>query len=480
NQQRLRLYDLPHEILLQIASEICGEATILNLALVDKRFRSITREAMVKKLVIPKNRIKQTIEMLARHPDMMSKINSIDLGAFMSEHTKQCVCYNDTVFNRKARRIFRNTIPFNINGTVTWNHLQKSKRVGVWIWSPKHQFLMALLLSLCPNVKDFTLQLPTGLRFDSSPLQTPTSFFSEPLPTPNPNFRPFTPFQGVALQIMQNNLRSLTIPPFNKWSGPKKHEVLMVTNDVLWKRYGTQVITLKGFNKLKHLNVRMDVLGLPDSIIFQGVDDEDIENVRVNIVTDVYGSVGLNTTAMDLPAKVLPLSLTSLQLRSCTDRAFALLAKINNTPAEKLNLKHIDLFFDLCARSSITQCYKEDRGRLDYLRILSELERKGITVTFITDKSKKITDMRRELEPMYLLSPCEAGLVTLARKQFSELNMVAVRRRISSHTEHKLFIKYLLTHFDLLNSPTFDGNLWKDIGIFRGSQKIKYNTERED
>lgn len=124
-KQAFRLLDLPHKILLQIAGETVGHKTMLNLTHVSRLFCSITAEAMTKKLVIPKNSIAQAIKMLARYPHLIPKVNSINLGAYMAGHGEQCLCLNNTVFNRKARRLFRNSIPLNTNGTITWNRLHR-------------------------------------------------------------------------------------------------------------------------------------------------------------------------------------------------------------------------------------------------------------------------------------------------------------------------------------------------------------------
>jgi hypothetical protein len=267
---------------------------------------------------------------------------------------------------------------------------------------------------------------------------------------------------------MQSKLRSLDILPDSRWAGSQKHEVVATVNDLQWKGNGRDPITLKGFNKLKYLDMPMKMLGLPAGIVFQDADDQKIEHISTGIVTDVIGG-GSRLTEMEIKAKVLPLSLTSLRLRSCTAGTFALLAKIIKIPMEKLRLTYIDLYFDLCARSSILQCFKEDRGELDCISILSELEQKGVHVTFYTGKQHKITDMRPELARLYLLIPSEVGLIA------SEVNMAALKRRRSYAVERKLFAKYALVHFDLLNSPTFDGNLWKVIAIFQGIKNTKYD-----
>ena len=477
---RLRLLELPVEILLQISTQLCGTKAILNMAVANKQLHSLTSEAMAKHLVIPPNRIKQAIEILTRRPELISKVNSIDLGAYMAAHTRGCVCVSKIAFNRKARRMFRTLLPTSTKELVTWDQLQQVKRKLVRLWSPNHQFLMAILLALCPNVKEVRMQMPKVVGFDRMPLGLSFPTVTTPTPTPNHVVLPVTLFQGPVLAVMQRKLQSLTIPPNDKWIGPVKQEVLMIENDMQWRRHGKNIVTFKGFHKLKHLDLPMDLLGLPASVVFQSAGDAEVSTTPVKVVTEMRDGE-LKERTMMLPAKVLPLSLTSLRLRSCTKHTFALLQRINEVPIDKFNIKHVEVFFDGCARTSIVLCYKEDRGGLDYLKVLSALAAKGIEVLFFTGPNAQPTDFIREIQPLRLISPCEAGLIALPQKQFSNLNIVALQHRLSvSPSSRKIFARHALSHFDLLNRATFEANKWEQVAFFHGTANTKYDPRLQE
>lgn len=340
-----------------------------------KHVHSITQEAMARNLVIGTNGIKKALKMLLVYPALFPKVNKLHLGAYQSGHTKQCICQSDTTFNRNERKLLRTLISANSDGIATWALLQRYKHEGGGIWSPNHQFFLDILLSLCSNVKDVAIQLQDCPRRESIPdLNSQTM---QALPLANPDFQAVTIFYGPALVLMQRKLRSLTILPPDQLAGPTQREFFTNANDKLFSVFGRRIITLPGFHQLKHLDVPMDVVGLPHSIIFQAEGDPEMAEVVFNEDSD-----GDSVDAITLPAKTLPLSLTRLQLRICNERTFAFLYLISLVRIKRLKLQNVECHFAMCARTSILLCELGDGQLLDYLNLLRNLETMGVHVDF--------------------------------------------------------------------------------------------------
>jgi hypothetical protein len=470
--RRARLLSLPPEILSQIATELCGNIAICNLLLVNKHVHGIVQKAMAKRLVIPPNRIKGALQWLARYPDIISSVNTVDLGAYQSIHRQECICLDDNL-DPEATRILRAAILCSSCGVTTWDKLRQLKQLPRQIWSRNHRFFVDLLVSLCPNINNISFQMPAPPSFDRMPepglINAPS--INEPLL--NRMCVPVAPFQCATLQIMQNNLEFLTISPNHRWAGLAQLDILEGSLAAKFMVNGKRLITLMGFKKLKYLDIPMDALGLPPTIVFQ--DANEIQMTRVDLCIG-----GLNgqpaTTITQVPTKVLPLSLQTLRLRSCDWRLFLILQRVSEIPMHQLQLKRIDMYSDTCARSTLIRCLGTGFGPNDFLRILSEVEQMGIEVTFYTGKHEHPIDMRWELAPVQYLSHCDMAMVALAQKQFSDLNLQAVKRRHRSSLDRLLFHKHAFAHFDLLNSPTFDGKTWIGVAFFHGIKSTRFDT----
>lgn len=484
---RLRLLELPSELLLQTALQLCGTKAIFSLSLVNKYLHGVAQEAIGKKLVIPTNRILDALKMLARVPELIPKVNTLELGDYQPPHDDRCLCLRDADFDNHATAILSAAITWKTQGIVGWDDIQVMKHVSGRVWPATHIFPLDLLVSICPNIKEVTIELPRKSDFDKTPTRISSSSLIQDFPIVNSEYMPVIPFDGVAHIFLRSKLEALTIPEVSRWKGMPQLEVINIPDDMKWREAGKFIITLPGFTRLKYLDVPMDILGLPQSIVFQN--EEDIKTVEVNMVhrEGAARNTAGNTddtsqreqaSKLVLPAKTLPLSLTSLRLRGCTDRTFAFLDVVREIPSDQLKLKHIDLFFEFTARSSILQCYLMDDGSLDYLVLLSELERMGVIVTFHFGSKEKVFDIRNELMPLYFLSPAEAGLMTLLKKQFAVLNQCAAMRRWSQPEARHLFVRHALHHFDLLNSPTFDATFWKDVTFFHGPT-IKWTPDSQ-
>ena len=80
------LFKLPNELLDIIALYFCGSRTILDLSCVDKRLCRIARDAMMRRLCIPKgNGVPRVLEMLEfSSPDAILKVTHLGLTKYVS------------------------------------------------------------------------------------------------------------------------------------------------------------------------------------------------------------------------------------------------------------------------------------------------------------------------------------------------------------------------------------------------------------
>jgi hypothetical protein len=480
--KRLSILHLPPETLLQIALKLCGTNAILALSRTNKYLHRITNEAMAKKLVVQPLDMKISLDWLAHHPDMMVRVNTVDVSAFQPMHNIQEVGPNAstlsvTDFSSDVSQVLRTKIWINTGrkvGKETW--LSSFQVDNDSIWGHRHQSCMDVLFSICPNIKTLRLSMPTAKRFDKNPanisLHPPNSML---LPMPNPAFKPVTPLQGVSLQLARENLRSLTIASGRRWTGPPQLEFLLSSSHIYWRGMGKHVITLHGFDRLEHLDVPMDSLGLPQTIYFQKSDERKIPTMRLMVTySQPYGPVFKK--AVEFPAKVLPLSLRHIRLRSCNEKSFGFLRKFGEVyPASQL--KHVELHLDTCARSNILRCLQASSYTPNLLARLTKLEDMGIVVKFYTDHGKKLIDMKQELTMMECLTPEGVGLISLAGRQFSDLNLAAILQRQYSRLAQRMFMRHALAHFDLFNSSSFQAKHWIDSAFFHGAKNTKYDPD---
>jgi hypothetical protein len=342
-------------------------------------------------------------------------------------------------------------------------------------WEPKQQDLINILFMLCPNVKAVKTLMPGDEHCNSHHNQVPLSPLPHQLPVANIYFRPIKPLRSIALQIIRSKLQSLTVMPRAGWAGPPKPEILQTVFDIPWMLHGNHVFTLPGLDKLEYLEVSMDMLGLPYNIRFRDADEGPMTEATVISRQRMNGVI--TKQSVSIAAKVLPLSLVHLRLRSCNQYTFAFLRRICAIPAHKSNFKKIDLFLDTTACEIILKCFGIDTTPRKLFLILTVLEHQGIAVTFYTGKDCKLIDMRQELYHLAALMPCEASIVAQGGRQFSEVKIHAIKRRRGSSLEHRLFLRHALTHFDLFNSPSFDARYWEGVAFFHGFKNTKYDPD---
>ncbi|CAO2654020.1 Nn.00g107530.m01.CDS01 [Neocucurbitaria sp. VM-36] len=452
NPKRPGLLDLPFELLSDIATYLCGSNDIINLARVNKHVHRVAREALLKNLVVPRNHIKQFLEFLVHNPELIEKINTVDLGDFGCG---------------KA-------IAANTKNTVEWNEISHEEINSGSVLCDNNTYFVDILLSMCPNIRSLTVELPEEKTFDSGQAPPHANLVYPDLPTHNLEMWPSPPLLGPALRVMLKTLEVLTITEGSRWKGPEKLEVLTNQQDLMWRNMGKGTLSLLGFEKLRRLDVPMYLLGRPKTLVFWDPSMAFVMSLKAEVGKLGEDHNNANMQAMRLFTKVIPLSLRRLLVRSCNRHTFALLQKINRVPLEKLKLKQIDLYFKTSPGPSLVQCYANDDGELNYPSVLTDLAEKGVKVTFYTGPNEKSFDMCKDLAALSCLSPLEAWHFAASGKKFSHLNMNASTKRRSSIIAHQLFMKHAHLYFRLMNRPTFDGQRWKEVAFFHGSRNTKF------
>lgn len=311
--QPFRLMELPPELLLQVASNLCGTEAIFSLSLVSKLLHEMAREAISKKLIVPQHRTKGAIEMLTRHPENLHKMRYLDLGDFTGTVPDD----RDETLDEDAKRVLEAAMETNIGNLEDIQELDGARS---YIWCARDRKILISFLALCPNITGLALELPEAQRIGRAPLHhnvpQPSTY-----PFVNPSCWPVTPLPGLVFDLIRGQLRSLTLREGAKWQGHKSLEVLYNPDDFNWRHCGKPTITLRGFKNLKQLDVSMDAIGMPQSIIFR----EDVDKKFGRMCVTIPWQTIEQDAKVRLPVKIFPCSLEHIQVRSCDDRTMDLL-----------------------------------------------------------------------------------------------------------------------------------------------------------
>jgi hypothetical protein len=458
NRPKLRLLDLPFEILSPITMELSGGRAMTSFSLVNRKLHEVAQIAMAKRLLIHPGRIKMVIAWLTRHPHLMSSVNSVNLGAYQPEDTEQGTFSHDS---------------FEPGVVDVLHELIRSKTYD--IWSKDRGMFLAILFSLCPNINNITIQTPSARRMVEMPERVFPNLPESIKPLRNMLCTPASLLPGIILAKMQNNLTSITLAQSLTWAGLAQVDIMHTAHDVRFMAGGKRLLTFAGFRKLKHLDISMDVLGHPQTVFFHYKDDEQI--TKINLPAQCFAPGPWTHTLKQVPTKILPLSLQTLRLRSCNHRAFMLLQRVAGVPVHKSRFTRIDLYFDTGARSSLTTCLHSHEHASDLLSILSQVEHMGIGVNVYTGKHEQLIDIRAELARLQHLSDCDMAIVASAGKQFSDLDLDVAKRRGKSPRERRLFHRHGVTHFDLFNSLNFDSAIWQNVAFFHGVENTRFDPE---
>ncbi|KAI4945099.1 hypothetical protein J4E91_008076 [Alternaria rosae] len=466
---------LPSELLEVIASNLLGTTHIFNFGLVNKRLGGIVQETIVRELIVSGRNIKGFLRMLSYHPELLNKVSSVNLGDFGCSHYAGCFCANSNSLDLDILEGLGAAISTTTGHTADWSQVRESNASGGTTWRKEPAFSLDLLAISCPNIKSVTVQLPEARSFPSSQPPRPVQRAPQVFPALNPELLPVAPFQGSALQLFQAKLESLTIAENTRWKGPPTMEVLG-SHDAKWRNMGTHIITLANFSRLKWLDIPMDILGRPYDIVFSPTGNPAAASRLAAIVNDALPA---SKTLAELRSKVMPLTIQNLHLRLCNKWTFALLQRINEVPVGDLRLKHIELSFNTPCKHLIIQCNSSDLGRLDYLDVLTSLDRKGIKVTFHSGPQEVSGDMRKELEAFYRLRHLEIWRCSGSSAPFSEWAPEASRQPQLAFGV-RVFLRHVDHHSQLLNSPTFDLRLWAQGAFFHGIRNSKWDPQLQD
>lgn len=185
-------------------------------------------------------------------------------------------------------------------------------------------------------------------------------------------------------------------------------------------------------------------------------------------------------TLEEARSKILPFTMTHMYLRSCNKWTFGILRKVNEIPTENLQLRHIELFFKTEPQQAIMQCDSAEDGRINYLQLLTDLERKNVSISFYFGVKEVRIDMHRELAALRLLSPFEIWHFSGFRRPFSDLDRTASKGRRLSLIGSRLFLRYSASHLQLLNRPTFNPASWAQTAFFQGNKGAKRYQSSND
>ncbi|RAR10727.1 hypothetical protein DDE82_001118 [Stemphylium lycopersici] len=470
---------LPSELIDLIASHLRNSKSVFSFGSVNKRFHGIVRQAIVRDLVLGRGKIKGFLEMLGHHPELMRKVTSANLGDFSCSRHEECTCLGIPTLDADVMEVIRRTMDANSDNGVDWTNIQEDRRRRGSVWRINQAFFLNMLAALCPNIRSMEIQLPEARQCQVSQPPRPLHIAPHVFPSLNPELLPVTPFQGSALHILGRTLHSLTIAEDTRWKGPATLEVLH-SHDLKWRNMGRYIITLEGFTSLKRLDVPMEVLGRPDNIVFsppsyQSPQGESVMNTKTGPIEDKKLK-----TLEEARSKILPFTMTHMYLRSCNKWTFGILRKVNEIPTENLQLRHIELFFKTEPQQAIMQCDSAEDGRINYLQLLTDLERKNVSISFYFGVKEVRIDMHRELAALRLLSPFEIWHFSGFRRPFSDLDRTASKGRRLSLIGSRLFLRYSASHLQLLNRPTFNPASWAQTAFFQGNKGAKRYQSSND
>jgi hypothetical protein len=464
-----RLLSLPDELLLNVASQLCGNNAILGLSRVDKHMHAVVIEAMAKDLHVHECQLNKAIEWLVDHEDFIQSVITVDLTTSWKKHIKGCSIREFPPCQAAMASLRSATLRYSVM-KEDW---QLVKQLRYTRREPDDQSVISTLFALCPNIKAIKMLMPDVVPFNI-PTMAPPGPLPHQLPMENPDFHPITPLAGVALHALRDKLRSLTIVPRRIFDSPSKSEILETRSSIQLRQFGNNPLTFQGLDKLEYLDVWMDMLGLPLNIQCQDADAEPITDTPIRLTALVNGVA----TSLSIPVrtKFLPASLVHLQLRSCNKYTISMLWQICSLAKYALKIKKIDLHLSMNARDSIVQWMNLcDKFRSVFPTVLAEAQKQGIQIQFHKDDT--IVPMRTELALYLALTDDEAAVVALAGRQFSEVRGTAIHRRKQSPLEHQLFMRHGVTYFDLYNSRTFDARFWKDVAFFHGAKNTKFDPD---
>jgi hypothetical protein len=270
---RLTIFSLPDEILIQIATHLGGHGALPRLSRVNKYLHAIANAATAKNLVIHPRHVEHAIQWLARHFNLIECVKSVNIVPAQIRSPTKCDDLSQMESSQEVAELLREVIPAVNNQTLALDDLREGEPISGEVWTRDVKFFLGVLNMICLNLDTLEIQMPAAARYGRKPRHIPF-VLNYQLPMVNIDCVPLSPIQGVAFDSLRNKLRSLTIVPHNTWAGPVKREILTTQIHVEFRSVGRGYIRLRGSNRLQHLDIPMEALGLPSSLRFQGPEGE--------------------------------------------------------------------------------------------------------------------------------------------------------------------------------------------------------------
>ncbi|KAF9736672.1 hypothetical protein PMIN01_04451 [Paraphaeosphaeria minitans] len=227
--QYSRLLTLPDELLLSIARRVPKNADLCHLSLSCRKLKTVSQETLVKKVLLPSNRMLQLVRTLCNRPDLCEKISSVDLDDYAKTGPPRILPW---VAEWRSLKRCRDIVAAEVFDNIIGDECAEDVEL---LWSKNHRFLLDVLIASCPNIKKLSLRLP-GSEED------PLSIISG-----NEDISLLNPFSGVSRRLLDKQLQSLTIRETDS-------RTLLRTPNV----------TLASFSNLTHLSIPTDALILMD------------------------------------------------------------------------------------------------------------------------------------------------------------------------------------------------------------------------
>ncbi|KAL5115344.1 hypothetical protein ACEQ8H_006789 [Pleosporales sp. CAS-2024a] len=461
--QRIYLEQLPNEILSQIVWNLPSASS---LARVSKHVHAVTAKAMAQKLTVPISQLEGVLKWLADHQELMDAVLSLQVIGSQPWKASAAPPSVTCDFDARREKILSDKILSNSNIPDLWDRLQ-SQSALYNITSPSRYYLNMIIM-LCPNLRAITME-PQAMQPCHDAFSATWQWLSVPglpipaLPMANPWAQPAPPFENASLPILQEKLRSLTIPERRLWAGHVRLEILRHVPDIDLATDGRQPTTLGDFRSLRHLDVTLDIFGELSALILWSPYSKEAPRT---VTTMHDGAKSQQTKTLELPTKLLPLTLRHLQLRACNSSVFKILHAISQAAHGTCDIKNVEVYFSTSARDFV---HHDNKSKVQWPVILDELSARGIAVTYFSGKDAKPVDVRREIDFMLSMDPNEVAALPSSHATLTTMDPVAIQHRKTSSSAHTLFIQHALSHLALLNRPTFIGEQWCNVAFFSGA-----------
>ncbi|KAF1951294.1 alpha/beta-hydrolase [Byssothecium circinans] len=405
------LFQLPDELLLCIAAKVAKNSDLRQLALVNRKLRTIAQEALAKEAILPRNGIVRLLRTLCEREDLAQKIKSADLGEYQvptTRHGSETMDERLSIFSLDRANLFRRlrSSVDNTGGNGLFARIVGAiGKEPSELWTPSRRYFLDILVALAPNLKELAIELPRRRDHVPSQLQVLLNDSTDPF------YDLVDPFKGPGLQLLRHKLRVLTLSP--------------ATHKGFW----THNVTLRPLAQLVHLSIPMDALVYPT---LEGTD----------------------------PVKALPASLKCIQVRPCNQNLVYWIPGFAKVFFEGYFTKlcRLEFVYSACIRSNLLLLDRGSNCIPSFRNLLYCLKEKGLTFPTLHQDGTSAGDLIEELTAWSCLSDSEAWWAAMKGMQFSDAvaktDSGNPRRRTSAET--RLFLRGTETPVKLRSICRFD------------------------